>query len=159
MRVGVLAVGNRFAGDDAVGPLVLDAVRDDLPVDVAAVELDGEPARILVAWDDLDAVVLVDAAWSGAPVGSVHRVVVDPERPDAVLVPSGPAAGTHGAGVVEALGLGRALGRIPKAVVVIAVEGRRYAAGDDCSAEVVAALDEASTLVQDEVLRLAAVPA
>lgn len=159
MTVGVISVGNRFAGDDAVGPLVLDAVRGDLPAGVVAVELDGEPTRILAAWDGLDAVVLVDAACSGAPVGSVHRVVVDPEHPDAVLVPSGSAAGTHGAGVAEAFGLGRALGRVPAAVVVVAVEGRRYAAGDECSAEVVAALDEAAALVRDEVVRLTAVPA
>lgn len=159
MRVGVLAVGNRFAGDDAVGPLVLDAVRDHLPVDVAAVELDGEPARILAAWDDLEAVVVVDAAHSGAPVGSVHRLVVHPEHLEAVMRPSGPAAGTHGAGVAEALGLGRALGRVPTAVVVVAVEGRRYAAGDPCSEEVVAAINEAAALVRDEVVRLTAVAA
>ena len=43
MTVGVVAVGNRFAGDDAVGPLVLDALREaGLPAGVVAVERDGE---------------------------------------------------------------------------------------------------------------------
>lgn len=159
MRVGVVAVGNRFAGDDAVGPLVLDAVRGGLPAGVRAVELDGEPARILDAWEDLDAVVLVDAACSGASVGSVLRMVLDGDPADVALVPAGPAAGTHGAGVAEAVGLGRALGRVPSTVVVVAVEGRRFASGDECSHEVLASVPHAARMVRDEVVRLSAVPA
>jgi hydrogenase maturation protease len=169
VRVGVLAVGNRFAGDDGVGPFVLDAVRDELPANVVARELDGEPARLLDAWDGLDAVVLVDAACSGAPVGTVHRVVAvaasgpPPARPAdgtpvGLALPATPRS-THGAGVTEALGLGRMLGRLPAEVVVIGVEGTRFSPGAGLSHEVSDALPAAIRAVRDEVRRLVAVPA
>ncbi len=158
MRVGVLAVGNRFAGDDAIGPLVLDAVRDDLPAGVPAVELDGEPARILDAWDGLDAVVLVDAASSGMPVGTVHRVDLEPPCAPTVL-PARGGTSSHAAGVAEALGLGRTLGRVPATVIVLAVEGRRFGPGEAPSTAVAAAVDGVARAVRDEVGRLVAVPA
>ena len=169
MRVGVLAVGNRFAGDDGVGPLVLDAVRDELPTNVVARELDGEPARLLDAWDGLDAVVLVDAACSGAPVGTVHRVVAvaASEPPPArsadgtrlgVTLPAAPRS-THGAGVAQALGLGRMLGRLPAEVVVIGIEVTRFAPGSGLTRDVAHALPAAIAAVRAEVERLAAVPA
>ena len=173
MRVGVLAVGNRFAGDDGVGPFVLDAVRDELPANVVARELDGEPARLLDAWDGLDAVVLVDAACSGAPAGTVHRVVAvgtsppPPPPPPApaldgtgvgITLPGAPRS-THGAGVAQALGLGRQLGRLPAAVVVIGIEGTRFAPGSGLTREVAHAMPTAIAAVRAEVERLVAVPA
>ena len=173
MRVGVLAVGNRFAGDDGVGPFVLDAVRDELPANVVARELDGEPARLLDAWDGLDAVVLVDAACSGAPAGTVHRVVAvgtsppPPPPPPApaldgtvvgITLPGAPRS-THGAGVAQALGLGRQLGRLPAEVVVIGIEGTRFSPGVGLSHEVTHALPTAVQAVRAEVERLVAVPA
>ena len=154
----MLAVGNRFAGDDAVGPLVLDAVRDRLPAGVAARELDGEPARILDAWHGLHAVILVDAASSGARAGSVHRIEVGPLQELPVAAAS-LAAGSHGAGVAEALGLGRMLGRLPDTVVVVGVEGAHYSPGAGLSPEVVDALPAAAQVVLDEVDRLTAVSA
>lgn len=169
MRVGVLAVGNRFAGDDGVGPFVLDAVRDELPANVVARELDGEPARLLDAWDGLDAVVLVDAACSGAPVGTVHRVVaVTASEPPparsadgtvvAITLPAAPRS-THGAGVAQALGLGRILGRLPAEVVVIGVEGTRFSPGAGLSHGVTDALPAAVQAVRAELERLVEVPA
>lgn len=157
MRVGVLAVGNRFAGDDAVGPLVLDAVQGRLPSGVVTAELDGEPSRVLDAWDGLDAVVVVDAACSGAPVGTVHRFELGDDAGALRLAPR--VAGTHGAGVAEAVALGGVLGRRPAQVLVVAVEGRAFAAGAGLTPEVGRALPAAAATVLDEVVRLAAVPA
>lgn len=157
MKVGVVAVGNRFAGDDAVGPLVLDAARVELPTGVAAIECDGEPTRLLDAWDGLDAVVLVDAASSGSPVGTVHRL--DPDTASAALGAAPRATGTHGAGVAEALALGAVLGRRPDRVVLVAVEARAFSPGDPLSSELERALPAAVAAVLDEVECLGAVPA
>lgn len=155
----MVAVGNRFAGDDAAGPLVLDAVRDDLPAGVVARELDGEPARLLDAWDGLDAVVVVDAASSGEPVGTVHRLAVEPRGPSGIGPgPPGRRRSSHGAGVAEALGLGRLLGRLPGEVVVVGVEGARFSAGTTLSRAVAAALPGAAAVVRDEVGRLTGAP-
>lgn len=169
MRVGVLAVGNRFAGDDGIGPLVLDAVRNALPEQVVARELDGESTRLIEAWDGLDAVVVVDAASTGAPIGTVHRLVEvapsDPRRPRAVdgtrvaITMPGRRRSTHGAGVAEALGLGRMLGRLPAEVVVIGVEGAHFSPGMGLSQGAADALPAAVAAVLDEVARLVAVPA
>ena len=158
MRIGVLAVGNRFAGDDAVGPLVLDRLGEaGLPSGVVAVELDGEPTRLLDAWDGLDAVVVVDAAWSGAPVGTLHRL--DPDASSDTLGTAPRVVGTHGAGVAEALALGAVLGRRPRRVVLVAVEGRAFSAGDRRSPAVDAAVPAAVAAVLAEVSRFVGVAA
>ncbi len=166
MTIGVLAVGNRFAGDDAIGPLVLDGVRDELPAGVVTRELDGEPTRLLDAWEGLAAVVLVDAASSGSPPGTVHRVVaVEASDPRAPRASDGTVVGitlprasrsTHGAGVAEALGLGGRLGRLPAEVVVLGIEGRRFSPGTGLSHEVAHVLPAAVRAVRDEVDRLVA---
>ena len=162
-RVAVLAVGNRFAGDDGVGFAVLDAARADLPAEVVVHELDGEAGRVLEAWEGCRAAVIVDAALSGSPPGTVHRVVVD--APDPSLAWNGPGprvlglnlpahASTHGAGVAEALALGGVLGRRPHEVVLVGIEGARFGPGDGLSHEVVHALPGAVRLLVAEAERL-----
>ena len=167
-HVVVLAVGNRFAGDDGVAFAVLEAARADLPEEVVVKELDGEAARILDAWEGCRAAVIVDAARSGSPTGTVHRVVVD--APDPSLAWNGPGprvlglnlpvhASSHGAGVAEALALGGVLGRRPQEVVLVGIEGARFGPGDGLSHEVVHAVPGAVRLLVAELERLTATTA
>jgi len=127
-------LGSRYRGDDAVGPLVADRLRE---VGAAVLECGDEPTRLLDAWTGLDLVVIVDAVSSGAPPGTVHRV--DPgEGP---LPRDLGLASTHAFSVTDALELGRALGQAPRRVIVIGVEGAAFGMGDPLTAAVAAALD------------------
>lgn len=154
-QVVVIAVGNRFGSDDGVASAVLDAASSRLSAAVGMREVDGEPTRLLDAWDGAVAAVVVDAARSGRPAGTVHRLVVtgsDADLPDWPARP--PAASSHGPGLADALALGRALDRVPAHVVLLAVEGVDFSPGDGLTPAVAAGLPAAADAVVAEVQRL-----
>ena len=145
----VVGVGNPWRGDDGVGPAVAAAVRDRLGpggpagrVDV--VDLDGEAARLVDAWDGADLAVVVDAARTGAPPGTLHRLDADGVR-------AASTASSHALGVQHAVALARALGRLPRRLVLIGVEGADFGHGTHLSDPVAAAVEPASRLVAEVV--------
>ncbi|HZQ16566.1 MAG TPA: hydrogenase maturation protease [Gaiellaceae bacterium] len=145
----VIGVGNRWRRDDAVGLEVAARVRAAAPDGVEVLEREGEPVALLDAFDGADAVVLVDAVSSGAPPGTLHRLdAVASALPGELFRRS-----THHLGVPEAVELGRALGRLPSAVVVIGVEGGSWDAGEALSPPVAAAVGAAVDAVLEEVAR------
>jgi hydrogenase maturation protease len=136
-------LGSRYRGDDAVGPLVADRLR---AAGAAVLECDDEPTRLLDAWAGLDLVVIVDAVSSGVAAGTVHRV----EAGEGPLPRDLGLASTHAFSIPDALELGRALGRAPRRVVVIGVEGAAFGLGDPVTPAVAAALDDVAEAVLAE---------
>jgi hydrogenase maturation protease len=135
LRAAAVCLGSPFRGDDAVGPLVAQRLR---AAGATVLDCREEPTRLVDLWDELDTLVVVDAVRTGAPAGTLHRIDVG----------AGPLprevglASTHAVGVADALELGRALGRAPRRVVLLGVEGVAFAMGDPVSPPVEAALDE-----------------
>lgn len=129
-----VCLGSRYRGDDALGPLVAERLRD---AGVAVLDCADEPTRLLDEWADLETVVIVDAVLTGAPVGTTHRfdVVEEPLPRELGL------ASTHAVGVADALELGRTLGRAPRRVVVLGVEGAAFGMGEEMSPAVAEAVD------------------
>lgn len=146
----VIGVGNRFAGDDGVGPAVVDRVRQ-LCRETPAVEADGEPARLVEAWDNAEVVVLVDAVRSGAAPGSCHRLVLERGQDAGALGQHAAPTSSHGAGVAEAWALGTALGRTPDRLVVLGVEGACFAPGHGLSDAVARAVPATAEAVHREI--------
>lgn len=128
----VLCVGNPDRGDDGVGHLVARLLSGRLPDDVVVAECDGGAAEVLDRIAGTECAILVDAAVSGVPAGTIHRV--DCAASDAV--PPRGAASSHGLGVAEAIALARTLGCLPQSCVIYAVEAKRFAPGDELSPEV-----------------------
>ena len=139
MRPLVIGVGNRWRGDDGIGPKTIDAI-EAIGVDAELLTLDGEPGRLVAAWEDRSRVVVVDAIVTGAAPGTVHCVTSG-------FGGRGAGASSHGNGIAEAVALGRALGRFPEQLVVIGVEPGRLDHGDELSSAVAAALDTVIRLV------------
>jgi hydrogenase maturation protease len=140
----VIGVGNRWQRDDGVGAEVAARIEPFVPMGTEVVVLDGEASRLIDAWDGSAVTIVVDAMRSGAAPGTVTRdhVGADP------LPRSSGAASSHALGVAEALALGRALHRLPEALVLFGVEGDDFGHGVGLSASVAAAVDG----VVDEVL-------
>jgi hydrogenase maturation protease len=139
----VACLGSRYRGDDAVGPLVADRLR---AAGAEVLDCNDEPTRLLDAWAGLELVVVVDAISSGAEAGTVHRV----DAGDGPLPRELGLASTHAFSLPEALELGRALGRAPRRVVVIGVEGVAFGMGDPLTPAVATALDGVAEIVLDE---------
>jgi hydrogenase maturation protease len=142
----VLGLGNPWRRDDGVGPCAVAALAPDLPAGVDVAILDGEPTRLLDAWADRDFVLVIDAVRAGAPAGTLHRL-------DALEVdlPLWPAASSHGPGIAAAVGLGRALDRLPDVLILIGIEPADTGHGDDFSDAVLARFDDLVDRAAEEV--------
>jgi hydrogenase maturation protease len=87
------------------------------------------------AWTGFDDVVLVDACQGAGALGSVHRLeAADVER--LAALEQHRRGSTHGLGVSAAIALARALGSLPSRLVIYAIEGRHFRAGEPLSPEV-----------------------
>ncbi len=116
-RVCIIGLGQPAAGDDGVGPAVVEALALlPLPEDVALATTSD--ASLLV---DLLAscghAVVVDAAVGAGPPGSVHVL-----EPAGLAMFSGHPLSSHGIGVAQALELARAvLGHAAPRVSIVAI--------------------------------------
>ena len=142
----VVGIGNPDRGDDAVGRLVARALRARVPENVRVVELDGEATALLAQLQSAQWVWLIDAAGSGAPAGTIHRI--DVSAADLAL-PSG-GVSSHGFGVTEAIALARALDVLPRQCIVYAVEAAEFTAGAAVSPEVARAVDTVAARIVAE---------
>ena len=148
MNALVIGVGNAMRGDDGAGLAVARALAARVGPGVRVMEASGEGAALMDAWRGAETVVLVDAARSGAPPGTIHRF-------DAAKEPM-PARffhySTHAFSVAEAVELARVLGALPPRLLVFGIEGRTFEAGVALSPEAARAAEEAA----EEIARLLA---
>ncbi len=139
--VTVIAVGNPYRRDDAVGAAVLAELGRHLGDEprVRLVELDGEPVRMMQAWEGSTLVWVVDAMSSDRPAGSVHEFDVrelDARDLDGADRSWGGVGGGHALGLREAIEYASALDRLPAEIRVLGIEGESFAPGEGLSSAV-----------------------
>ena len=153
LDIVVAGLGSAYRGDDAVGPLVAELfasanfdVRDVGPLE--------EPLDLLGRFDGVDLAIVIDAVRSGAPIGTVRVLELDAGHADDASPAEPTVTSTHGIGLVGVLRLARAVGRAPRRLVVVAVEGEAFQLGSSMSEAVRAAVPEAlfavTTLIESE---------
>ena len=145
-RVLVIGLGHPDRGDDAVGMIVAERLAQRAPAGLTVLTL-GETARLLDVIDGTDAVVIVDAALSGAPPGTIHRF----DAHAAALPETMFAMSTHAIGLAGAIELARTLGELPARCIVFAIEGASFDLGRPPTPQVAAAIDEVMARVLDEI--------
>lgn len=118
-RVLVMGLGNRLLGDDAAGPLAIDALAAD-GRDRRAVFLDGGTIglALLPEIEDASALIAVDAALIGARPGTVR--VFEGTAMDAQL--GGCKRSAHEVALGDLLGAAALNGRLPARRALVAVE-------------------------------------
>ena len=138
----VIGVGNDYRRDDGFGPLVVAGLVDRKASDqrLAAVDLrvsDGEPTRLIDMWTGADLAVVVDAVLDDSHhAGNRHELVL--ESLDALAAEG--SASSHGISLGSTVALGRALGRLPSRLVVLAVSGSEFGFGQGLTPPVAAAV-------------------
>jgi hydrogenase maturation protease len=137
-RAVVVGIGNPWRSDDAVGWLVAERIAELVGDGTRVVLLDGEPGRVLDAWDGARLAVVIDGMRTGRPVGTV--IVFSAEE----LPPTETSGSTHGLGLAHAMRLGEAVGRLPKELVAVGVEIGNIALGQQVTPKVANAIDTAA---------------
>lgn len=143
----VIGLGNEHRHDDRCGLDVVRTLRDLRLPDARVVEGGDDATELLDLWDGVARVVVVDAMRSGRPPGTVHRFDVDPERPPEPL----PVTSTHGLSLNEAIGLGRALGRLPMSLVVYGIEVADVTPGSGLSGPVAGSVPGVADRIAEEI--------
>ena len=140
----ILGIGNRYRGDDAFGCIVAGDLAGQVPRGVTCIAHDGEPAGLMECWRGSENVILIDAVSSGAEAGQIFRFDLARQAlPEEFSLYS-----THAFGVPQAVELARALGKLPRDIRFIGVEGENFAAGEELSP----ALSKAKDAVVAEIL-------
>jgi hydrogenase maturation protease len=143
----VLGLGNSLRRDDGAGPAVIQRLGDTLTQGVVLVAHHGEATGLMQAWESSDKVILVDATHSGAAPGQVSRF--DPTNKP--LPPEMFPCSSHRLGLTEAVEMARALGRLPRQLVVYGIEGKAFGYGEGLTPAVANAVKQVARAVTAEV--------
>jgi hydrogenase maturation protease len=143
----VIGIGNDDRHDDAAGLATARLLRSAPVPGARVLERAGGAAELLAAWEGEPAVIVVDAMLSGEPPGTVRRF--DAAREPLPAAPAG--ASTHGLGLAEAVGLARALGRLPGRLVLFGIEGADFSPGAGLTPAVAAGVEAAARLIREEI--------
>jgi hydrogenase maturation protease len=136
MHVRVIGLGSGF-GDDAAGLAVIEWLEERGLLPGTALARCPRPVPdLLDAFEDADAAVLVDAARSGAPPGTVREL-------DEREIAARASASTHGLGALSAVRLARSLGRAPERLAWVGIAIGAVRPGAGLSEPVRAAIPEA----------------
>lgn len=133
----VIGVGNAFRGDDGLGLIVAQRLRELALPGVTVLEQSGEGAALVESWEDAGRVIVVDAVSSGGKPGTIHRFEAA-GQPLPALFSGG---SSHAFGLAEAVELARQLDRLPTSLVIYGVEGKSFDLGTGLSPEVEAVVE------------------
>ncbi len=133
LRVVIASLGNEYRRDDGAGQVVAARAAEQAP-EVHDVGPQVDPLDLLGRWDGADLAIVVDATRAEGTPGSV-RVVDLLDRAETPGVTS-----THGISLSGVLRLARAVGRAPRRVVVVGIEGEDFGKGPGLSPAVSAAV-------------------
>lgn len=144
--VRVIGIGNLTRGDDAAGLLVARRVRELSGGVVEVRETDAGGASLPDLMDGAERVILVDATQSGHPPGSVYRLDASASRVGREDFP----CSTHDMGLADAIELARALGTLPKRVIIYGIEAGSVNAGAEPTEAVRDAIEVAARRILDD---------
>jgi len=135
----IIGVGNEIAGDDAVGPAVIAALRQrDLPDDVELISVGADALGVIeYLQDDCDAII-IDAARMGQTSGTL--LIFPASRAKITIVSD--AFSLHGIGLSYALSLADRLGLLSR-VTIAGIEPESIEPGHEMTAAVAAAVPAA----------------
>ncbi|MDD5542578.1 MAG: hydrogenase maturation protease [Acidobacteriia bacterium] len=144
----VIGVGNMDRGDDGAGLVVARRMMRLSNNRHLVVESSGDAGDLIEMWKKEKRVILVDAMSSGSPPGSVRRFDLLHEVLPHSMLRSG---STHDFGIAHAIELSRALGKLPKQLILFGIEGECFDLGAGICQAVEGAVQKTITLIRTEI--------
>jgi hydrogenase maturation protease len=124
--LALIGVGNRFRGDDGAGLEVASRVRRAHPPGCRILEEEGEPRSLIEDWALVKEALVIDAVWTGAEPGTLHRFDATSDPVPAEVFGSR----TDALGVADAVELARKLDKLPPRLSVYGIEGASFEKGE-----------------------------
>jgi hydrogenase maturation protease len=122
-KVLIIAIGNEFREDDGIGPVIVRAMKENMPDTFDYCESNGEATRLIELWKDIPLVAIVDAMQvDSLPAGTMK--VFYPLTENILLADQHQSS--HGFSVNEALELGKILDRLPHKIIVFSIQGEKF---------------------------------
>ncbi|WP_288129809.1 hydrogenase maturation protease [Microbulbifer sp.] len=121
----IISLGNRFRGDDSVGPYVLNCLRSCVGSRAECIENGGDMAQLLEQWRHRQ-VCVVDAVQDDTR-SSGDIVCLDglaTSMPQSLCTTS-----SHGLNLSEAVELGRLTDALPRRLTIYAICGENFSMG------------------------------
>jgi len=147
--VVVIGIGNPYRRDDGIGPTVVARLRRRHLPGVTLAECDGEPTRLIDFWHGAGLAVVVDAVHTLEPKpGTIHRRSL--HHPSVRGVGS---ASSHGVDLGDAVALAAALDRLPRTLLLYAIEAADTSHGYGLTPLVEAALPRLVDEIVEQVLQ------
>ena len=142
----LLGIGNRFRGDDGVGPYVVRQINRKKFDSLVARELSGDFTNIIDSLKDYQELIVVDASIAGQSPGNYQVINYSKEG----LPTDWAQSSTHGLGIAEGLQMASILGVLPEKVTIYAVEAGNFDPGNQLSAEVLKAANTVITEIENQ---------
>jgi hydrogenase maturation protease len=159
IRPLVVGLGSPDRGDDATGPTVVRRIAAMRLPGIRVIERE-DPTSLIDMWDGFDPVLVVDAVRSGRPPGTLMVIETGSDAaplPERTWASTG-RGGTHAFGLAAAIELARALGRLPRRVVLVGIEIGGLGYGQPLSPRVAAAVNLAVEVVIGSLWETGALP-
>jgi hydrogenase maturation protease len=145
----LIALGNLYRSDDAVGPKLLEDLGRKLTGRVEIVHHNGDPSDLIDLWNQRD-VLIVDAAPLDDDAALI--VIFDPLSGKQGLADGrGHVTSSHALSLAEALELGRLLDKLPQSMRVVAVAGEDFSFGEELSLRARRGMAAASRWIVDNI--------
>lgn len=135
--IRVIGVGNAWRGDDLVGLQAAQRLRERLGPSVEVIEAEGDGLALLDLMEGVEYVILIDAVKGGGLPGTTIRLDLSEMSSWGTAVP----CSTHAIGIAGAIDLARAMGRLPKQIILYGIEIESVDSGISISESVRKGLD------------------
>ncbi len=126
--IGILGIGNTLRGDDGVGIVIAQKMKDrDFSADVKVYEVGSGGLKVLHRLEELEKVILVDSVrFDGSP--GDYRFF----SPEEVKSMKG-VSGTHGTDVLEIIELSEEIDESPEEILILGIQPKSLSLGEDLS--------------------------
>jgi hydrogenase maturation protease len=142
----LIGVGNPMRGDDAAGLQAAKLIRERNHPSIRVIERDGEGASLMETWTGAQTVIVVDAACSDSPPGTIYRFDATQQPLPGKLF----QRSTHAFGLHEAVELSRALNRLPYRLIIYGIRVKSLEIGAPLSDEVEKSVQEVVERILEE---------
>lgn len=137
-QVLIIALGHEYRKDDGFGAHVLRKLKGEAGGTYEGWLHSGDATDLLERWNRRK-VIVIDVCESQGNPGRLH--VLRPLHAPCLLAEK--TISSHGLGLAETLAVGDLLGKLPRELIVLTVEGQDFSSGQGLSAPVSSAVDDA----------------